>query len=144
MASRGYLAARGVPRHPSDLAGHDCVIFTGFARSREWKLIGPDGPITVEISGRITSNDIDVMTDAAKQGLGIMVGATLAVGSALVSGDLVPVLSDYAFEPTAIFAVYPSARQLSTKVRAVVDFLAEALPEPPLWDRELAGKIPGF
>jgi hypothetical protein len=71
-------------------------------------------------------------------------GATLSVGPALLSGELVRVLSDYEFEPTAIFAVYPSARQLSTKVRAVVDFLAEQLRDPPLWDRALVGKIPGF
>src|SRR6185503_5399830 len=135
---------RGVPRQPSDLTGHDCIIFTGFSRPREWRLLGPDGPITVDVSGRVTSNDVDVVTDAAKQGLGITVGATLAVGQALVSGELVPVLCDYAFEPTAIFAVYPSARQLSTKVRAVVDALSADFPEPPFWDRELAGKVAGF
>ena len=84
------------------------------------------------------------MTDAAVQGLGITVGPTLSVAKLLLSGDLVPVLSEYTFEPTAIFAVYPSARQLSTKVRAVVDFLAETLPDPPAWDHELAGRVPGF
>lgn len=144
VTSPSYVAARGVPRTPEDLSNHECVIFTGFSRPREWKLIGPDGPVTAEVSGRITSNDVDVVTTAAKQGLGITVGSTLSVGPELLSGALVPVLPGYDFEPTAVFAVYPSARQLSTKVRAVVDFLAEALPEPPVWDRELAGKIPGF
>ena len=87
---------------------------------------------------------LDQGISAAQQGLGISVGATLSVGPALLSGELVPVLGDHAFEPTAIFAVYPSARQVSTKVRAVVDFLAETLQEPPIWDRDLAGKVPGF
>ena len=54
------------------------------------------------------------------------------------------VLEDYTFEPSAIFAVYPSARQLSTKVRAVVDFLIEKFGDPPAWDRAIAGKVAGF
>jgi DNA-binding transcriptional LysR family regulator len=144
VASPAYLAARGVPRHPSDLARHECVIFSNMARAHEWKLIGPDGAVTVEVAGRIASNNVDIVTDAAKQGLGITVGPTLSVGPSLLSGELVPVLGDYAFEPTAVFAVYPSARQLSTKVRTVVDFLAETLPDPPAWDSELAGRVPGF
>ena len=144
VASPAYLAARGVPKQPSDLAGHECVIFSGWTRPNEWRLIGPDGPVTVEVSGRIASNNVDLVADAARQGLGITVGPTLSVSRALLSGELVPVLSGYTFEPTAVFAVYPSARQLSTKVRAVVDFLAETLPDPPAWDRELAGRVPGF
>jgi DNA-binding transcriptional LysR family regulator len=144
VASPDYLARRGVPQTPDDLSQHQCVVFTGFARAHEWKLIGPDGPVTVDISGRITSDNVDILNEAAKQGLGITVGATLSVSSALVSGQLVRVLTDYSFEPSSIFAVYPSARQLSTKVRAVVDFLAETLQDPPGWDRVLDGKVPGF
>ena len=53
------------------------------------------------------------------------------------------VLSDWEFENAAIFAVYPSARQLSTKVRATVDFLAKHLKDPPSWDQLLVG-VTGF
>jgi DNA-binding transcriptional LysR family regulator len=144
VASPDYLAAHGVPEQLSDLSKHECVIFSGWQRPNEWRLIGPNGPITVEVTGRITSNNVDMVTDAAVQGLGITVGPTLSASKLLLSGELVPVLPEYAFEPTAVFAVYPSARQLSTKVRAVVDFLAETLPDPPAWDRELAGRVPGF
>jgi DNA-binding transcriptional LysR family regulator len=144
VASPEYLARRGTPKEPADLAEHDCVLFSGFSRPREWKLLGPGGPVTVEVSGRIASNNMEVMTSAGKQGLGISLGATMSVGPALVTGELVRVLGDYQFEPTAIFAVYPSARQLSTKVRATVDFLIETLQDPPSWDRQLAGKVRGF
>jgi hypothetical protein len=61
-----------------------------------------------------------------------------------LAGELVRVLPSYEFEPTSIFAVYPSARQLSTKVRAVVDFLVEKFDDPPSWDRALSGRVPGF
>jgi DNA-binding transcriptional LysR family regulator len=144
VASPSYLARRGVPTRPDELTEHDVVIFTGFAKAREWKLVGPDGTISVAVSGRIATNNLDVLTHAAKKGLGITVGPTMAVNQALLSGELVRVLEPYEFEPSAIFAVYPSARQLSTKVRAVVDFLVEKFGDPPSWDRNLSGKVRGF
>jgi DNA-binding transcriptional LysR family regulator len=78
VAAPSYLARRGVPEKPEDLSGHDCIVFTGFAKPREWKLIGPDGPVNVPISGRVATNNVEVLTSGAKQGLGITVGATLS------------------------------------------------------------------
>jgi DNA-binding transcriptional LysR family regulator len=120
------------------------VLFNGFAKPAEWRLIGPSGQATVTVAGRVATNNVETLTAAAKQGLGITVGATMSVGAALLSGELVRVLSDYEFEPTAVFAVYASARQLSTKIRATVDFLANRLSDPPIWDQQLMGKVPGF
>jgi DNA-binding transcriptional LysR family regulator len=144
VATPGYLKKHGIPETPGDLKDHDCILFTAFTKPREWRLIGPEGPATVSVSGRIATNNVEVASTAAKQGLGITVGATLSVGNALLSGELVRVLPDYEFEPTAVFAVYPSARQLSTKVRATVDFLVERMEDPPSWDQALVGRVPGF
>lgn len=143
VASADYLKKRGVPTHPSELSEHECVLFNSFARPREWKLLGPEGPVTVNISGRMASNNAGVVASSATRGHGITVGATVVVHQALRSGELLRVLPEWEFESTAIFAVYPSARQLSTKVRATVDFLAEHLKDPPSWDRLLVG-VPGF
>ena len=144
VAAPRYLKRHGTPRSIDDLARHQAVLFTGFSRPTEWKLIGPTGPVSVSVSGRVSSNNIHTLTAAAKQGLGITVGATLSVGPALLAGELVRVLSDHEFEPSAVFAVFPSARQLSTKTRAAVDFLAARLRDPPTWDQRLRGKVPGF
>jgi DNA-binding transcriptional LysR family regulator len=144
VASPAYLARRGTPKCTTDLDAHDCVVFTGFSKPREWKLLGPEGPVTVPISGRVATNNVEVLASTAKLGHGITVGATLSVGPALLSGELVRVLPDYEFEPTAIFAVYPSNRQLSIKVRAAIDFLVENLSDPPSWDRSLTGRVAGF
>jgi DNA-binding transcriptional LysR family regulator len=100
--------------------------------------------VNVSIAGLYSTNNVETLTSAAKQGLGVTVGATMSVGPALLSGELVRVLSNYEFEPTAVFAVYASARQLSTKIRATVDFLTERLSDPPVWDQRLRGKVPGF
>jgi DNA-binding transcriptional LysR family regulator len=98
----------------------------------------------VPVSGRIASNNVEVLANSAKQGLGITFGATLAVGGSLRKGELVRVLPDWVFEPTAVFVVFPSALKQSQKVRAAVEFMAEQLGEPPRWDRDLADRVPGF
>jgi len=144
VAAPSYLKRRGAPKRPEDLSDHECVLFNGFPKPAEWKLIGPNGPVNVSIAGRVATNSVETLTSAARQGLGITVGATMSVGAALLSGELVRVLPDYEFEPTAVFAVYTSARQLSTKIRAAVDFLAERFSDPPIWDHRLRGKVPGF
>jgi DNA-binding transcriptional LysR family regulator len=144
VASPKYLERRGAPKAVEDLRSHDCIIFTQFSKPREWRLLGPGGPVNVPISGRVATNNAEVLTTTAKLGHGVTVGATLSVGPALLSGELVRVLPDYEFEPTAVFAVYPSSRQLSTKVRATVDYLVENLRDPPSWDRSLSGKVAGF
>jgi DNA-binding transcriptional LysR family regulator len=144
VAAPSYLARFGTPETPADLSHHQCVLFNGFAKPAEWRLIGPSGQVTVAVAGRVATNNVETLTSAAKQGVGITVGATMSVGPALLSGELVRVLSDYEFEPTAVFAVYASARQLSTKIRATVDFLASRLSDPPIWDQRLIGKVPGF
>src|SRR6478735_6279469 len=139
VAAPSYLKRHGKPKTVEDLARHQCVLFTGFSRPGEWKLIGPEGPVGVSVAGRGVTNNVVTLTSAAQQGLGITVGATLAVGPSLLAGDLVRVLPEYEFEPSAVFAVYPSARQLSTKTRAAVDFLAAKLTDPPTWDQRLRG-----
>jgi DNA-binding transcriptional LysR family regulator len=47
------------------------------------------------------------------------------VAADLAAGRLVRVLAEYAPAPAGVYAVYPSRRHLSAKVRAFVDFLAE-------------------
>jgi DNA-binding transcriptional LysR family regulator len=144
VASPGYLERRGRPQQPAELAAHDCLVFTQFSRPREWRLVGPNGLTSVSVNSRVASNNPLALTETAKRGLGITIGATLAIGPALLSGELVRVLPEYEFEPSAIFALYPSARQLSTKVRATVDFLAQHLKDPTTWDRSILGHVPGF
>ncbi|SOC02549.1 DNA-binding transcriptional LysR family regulator [Alloalcanivorax xenomutans] len=144
VASPAYIRRHGVPREPKELSDHQCLIFTALEKPRHWRLQGPEGTVSVPVAGPVVCNNGEVLTEAAKAGLGIAMGVTFSIADALLSGDLVRVLPEYEFEPSAVHAVYPSARQLSRKVRAVVDFLAESLPGPPSWDLALRGKVVGF
>lgn len=90
------------------------------------------------MDGRIASNNGEVLFEAIKAGHGIGLGATFLVHEALRRGQVVRVLPSYEFERASVFAVYPSARQLSSKVRAAIDFFAAAFKDPPSWERRRA------
>ncbi|MDX1458711.1 MAG: LysR family transcriptional regulator [Marinobacter sp.] len=144
VASPDYLKRHGHPQTAEDLEDHACLVFTALDRPHQWRLVGPEGPVTVTPTGPVVCNNGEALTEAAKDGLGIALGVTFSISDALRSGELVRVLPDYEFEPTAIYAIYPSTRQLSRKVRATVDFLVAAFDGVPVWDAELQGRVPGF
>lgn len=141
IASPSYLKKRPAPKTPADLAKHECLIFTSLADPRDWRLLSKSGSAVVPVDGRIASNNAEVLFEAMKAGHGIGLGATYLVHEALKRGQVVQVLPGHEFGQSGVFAVYPSARQLSSKVRAAIDFFAAAFKDPTSWDRQLSGLV---
>ena len=127
VAAPEYLAAHGAPETVAELAGHRCIVFTGFEQPRHWVLTGPDGPHNVRVSGSIATNNIEVLALTASQGLGIAMAAAMSASPYLRSGELCRVLPDYEFEPAEIFAYHSPVGALSSTVRGLLDFLVEEL-----------------
>src|SRR5262249_33245715 len=72
-AAPDYLARRGAPKTPDDLAKHDCLEYTYFESRGEWRLLNPDGKeIVVPVSGRYLANNADVLRTTAIAGGGIV------------------------------------------------------------------------
>ena len=94
--------------------------------------------VSVRVQAGFTANNGLVLQQAAKQGLGIVYSTTFLAWRALLDGSLVPVLSGWALPLNYLSALYPASRQLSPKVRALIDFLVLEYQPAPLWDRELA------
>ncbi|GJH27679.1 LysR family transcriptional regulator [Caballeronia novacaledonica] len=131
-ASPAYLTERGTPRHPADLAGHECVIL---ADQRDWSFVTPTGVIDVRVSGRLVTDNGEVIRDALAAGVGIGLKSTWSVAPLIASGELVTLLDDYPLAQTvAIWAVYPSRAFVPPKTLAFIDFLAAQFGEPPYWD----------
>ena len=133
-ASPDYLARRGVPARLADLAGHDCLSYSYIATGDEWSFTGPDGEQSVRPSGRLRANNGEVLRAAALAGTGIATMPTFIAGPDLAAGRLVRVLPDYDNCSGAIYAVWPSDRHPSPKLRAFVDFLAERFGPSPYWE----------
>ncbi len=123
-ASPGYLALRGTPQKPEDLAEHDCLPY-GHGRQVQWRFKGKLQALNV--SGRMRVNNGDLLRDTAIAGLGVTYLPTFIVGDALKDGRLVTILEDFAPEALTLSAVYPQHRQSSRPVQALVAFLRERL-----------------
>lgn len=134
VASPAYWNEHGRPAHPDELTEHEALIYDYLPDPGVWNFRGPDGPFSVNVSGRLRANNGDVIMSAVRQGLGVDLTPTFFCCEDLESGTLEAVLEDFEDEPISIYAVYPHRRHLTTRVRTFVDFLADRFGENPYWD----------
>ncbi|MET3591240.1 MULTISPECIES: LysR family transcriptional regulator [Mesorhizobium] len=123
-ASPEYIARRGAPERPADLAGHDCVIAGSSAAGINWVLDGPNGHETVTVAGRFAANEMQSVVAATLAGFGI---AQLPHGMAeafIDEGRLRRVLQGYTTPAGGLHVLYPSSRHLSPLVKAFIDLAA--------------------
>lgn len=135
VAAPSYLARRGTPKMPEDLAHHDCLVNNDLF---VWDFQGPQGRRSVRVSGPLKTNHGEVLRDACVGGLGIARKSSWDLGEHLARGELVPLLPEWSIaSDVAVWAVYPTARFVPPKVRAFVAFLAERWGREPYWDKAL-------
>lgn len=139
-ASPAYLERHGEPYHPRDLLGHDCLRYSNLGPAREWTFIDPttQKPLQMAVSGRIITNNGEILREAATNGEGIMYGPSFLVAEDIRRERLVPILRGYVAAPYNIYAVYPPNRHISTKVRRLVDHLRQTWGDNPGWERDCA------
>ena len=140
-ASPDYLRRRGNPQSPADLSGHLAITYAYSPAPRVWTLRdAADGLHEVRVQGALHSNSGELAVAAATGGLGIVFEPDFVVGPALARGVLQRVLPGFRGPALDVWAVYPSRRHLSAKVRAFVSHLAELFAARPL-DGAAAGKL---
>lgn len=122
-ASRDYLEANGEPHSLSELQNHQCLI----GSVEHWRFKENGKEKSIRVAGRLKCNSGYALFDAALKGLGLVQLPGYYVENALASGQLIEVLPKFRDDQEGIWAVYPENRNLSPKVRLLVDFLAEQL-----------------
>lgn len=129
-ASPDYLQARGHPTHPSELAAHDVLAYSLFSMGDQWEFTGPEGvpggAVTVKVTSRLRTNSGDTCRVAALRHLGIVLQPTFLVGPDLLAGRLVEVMPAWRSVELGVYAVYPSRKFVSPKVRLMIEFLVNA------------------
>jgi len=129
-ASPGYLARRGTPKTPADLARHDTIaIRQGDEAYGVWRLRSGKRTETVKVHGPLSSNDGEIAVQWALAGHGIVLRAEWDVARYLKSGRLREVLPSWQSPPADIYAVYPVQVQGAARVKAFVEHLAQHLGE---------------
>lgn len=135
VASPDYLTTHGAPQRPEDLSKHICIIDTNFRTPNTWVFRDAQGQtVQVTVSGRLAFSNGETCLNAAERGLGIACLPSFIAGAKMREGKLIPLLRS--FEPPAlgVHALYPPARHLAAKVRALSDFLSEYFKGRPEWE----------
>jgi len=122
-AAPAYLAARGTPQRPADLAGHNCLTYTYFGKSL-WQFTDAAGAaVAVPVSGNLSADDDLVLQKAAEQGAGIALQPVYSAAPLLADGRLVALLPDCTPQPMGVYGIYTSRQHMPLALRAMLDFL---------------------
>lgn len=122
-ATPKYLAQHGTPRQPSELAQHAVIAYSYWSTKDEWHFDGPHGGVSVRTQPRIRTNSGETCRAAALAHQGIVLQPSFLVGADLSAGSLIELMPEYSAIKLGIYAVYPTRKHLSPRVRALIDFL---------------------
>ncbi|MEA1028055.1 LysR family transcriptional regulator [Pseudomonas sp. N-137] len=125
-ASPEYLAQHGTPLHPADLAARAVMSYSLYSSGENWEFDGPEGQVIVKVIPRMRANSGDTCCAAALNHQGIMLQPSFLVSEHLKSGALVEVLPQYRSIELGVYAVYPTRKHVSHKVRLLIEFLVQA------------------
>jgi DNA-binding transcriptional LysR family regulator len=127
VASPHYLALRGTPAKPAELAAHDTIFSTSTTSElMEWRF-GSHGRTAVRLAPRLLVNDVDARLAAARAGQGIVRVLSYQVSEDLAAGKLVRLLRAYEPPPLPVQLVAASRVHMLPKIRAFLDLAAEQL-----------------
>jgi DNA-binding transcriptional LysR family regulator len=124
-ASPSYLARRGTPRVPKDVANHEALLFRDPQSGRpfNWEFHRRGVVVEVPVDGRIVMDDPSAALAACEAGQGLFQSFELGLGEWLANGRLVQVLPEWSDERFPLYAYYPSRRQAPAKLRAFLEFI---------------------
>jgi DNA-binding transcriptional LysR family regulator len=133
-AAPAYLEQHGTPERPEDLLDHACLLlrFPGSQQFR-WVLGSETGPMTINVSGAMDSDNGEAVRDWCLAGHGIALLSVYEAGHDLKDGRLKVVLPDHPPPGHGVYALYPHGRYVPPRVRAFIDFLAKAYGPSPPW-----------
>jgi DNA-binding transcriptional LysR family regulator len=131
IASRELAAQlnkkRRLPQAPSDLAQHDCIIYTGLSTPSTWVFDALEGKPSkgnerIKVSGKLHTNSTEIVREAILAGLGIGFTPNWFFTQELAQGEVIRLLPQFSPHPLPINALYPASRKHSAKVAAFIQF----------------------
>jgi DNA-binding transcriptional LysR family regulator len=133
VATPTYLRKRGRPRTPEDLGKHDFLFFGSGLDGVGPRLERDGRTVHLALSPRMTASDMEILHAVATTGLGIALLPAFLCVEDLRARRMERVLPDWNAPSVPVHLVYPSARQLSPKVKRFIDHLQEHMTPPP-WE----------
>ena len=130
VAAPGYLRREGEPQLPEELINHNVLLYRYQESASEWTFDHADGRrVSVSVSGKLRINNSLAIREAVLAGSGIARMPLFVVQDDIQAGRLEALFEDSELLELGAWAVYPDRESLPAKVRALVDYLAEKLPD---------------
>lgn len=128
-AAPDYLQRRGHPIVLADLERHDCLRyrFVTTGKIMDWSLSADPLLSRLHLPTTLVLNNMEAILMAAQDGHGIAFMPDFLVREALAAGRLETLLDAYTQDEGQFWALWPSSRHLSPKVRVFVDFIEQRL-----------------
>ncbi len=127
VASPGYLEHNGRPGVPGDLLRHSIIASSAGSNFIDWRFESATGNQTLRIKPRLTVTNNDAAIEATREGFGITRLLSYQVAPHIADGELQPILEDYEPAPLPIHIVHREDRYASSRVRSLIDLIAERL-----------------
>jgi DNA-binding transcriptional LysR family regulator len=129
VASPDYLARCGVPETPDDLVQHQCLHqrSPSTGKLRPWPFAREERQGKIVLPERMCATAVDPLIELAIEGLGIACLPPFAIRDEIAAGRLVSLLEEWVTENDQFNVLWPASRQITPKLRAFVDFMAEHL-----------------
>lgn len=113
--------------HPRELSKQPLMLMSAKERSADWHLICDDNEHHISFKPSVRCDDFSMLKRMAIQGLGITELPDYMAEEFVENGKLINVLPDWTFKPVVLYALYPSHRGATPKVRALLDYLTQEL-----------------
>lgn len=127
-ATPEYLAEHGIPRTIDDLSRHNCLTYSYFGKSL-WQFQGPEGDVSVAVSGNLSSNISTLLLRSTLLGGGISLQPWYSVKQYLADGRLVSLLPEFEPSQLGIYGIYATRKQMSPLLRSFIDFMVIKMKE---------------
>jgi DNA-binding transcriptional LysR family regulator len=131
VASPGYIARHGRPRHPRDLASHQCLSYANRAKHDVWRFThlktGEECAVTPNGQLRVTS--VEALLPTVLEGLAITELPEFVATQYFAEKQLEPILADWSLPEGGLYFVTPTARARPAKVSALADFVIAELAD---------------
>jgi LysR family transcriptional regulator for bpeEF and oprC len=125
-----YLARKGMPKHPDELARHNCLVHSSMGKEATWPFYHPVTQERIEpaVRGLLWADNAEALMTAAIGGSGLALLPHFLVEHAVARGDLQPVLSHWPTPPLGGYLAYVSRRNQVARVRKLIEHLIEVVP----------------
>jgi DNA-binding transcriptional LysR family regulator len=128
FATQRYVERAGNPAHPSELAGHEAVVYSQLPSAWVFSRAGHEVPVTVQ--GRVRFSAAEGLRAAVLADMGLTITSDWMFTDKLIEGSVRRLLGEWTLPTIDLWAVFPSGRMASAKARAFAGFVQGVLAAP--------------